>query len=55
MMVDAHSAEVNCVSFNPKNEYLLATGSADKVIYEVTPRQSGPADMRSLDRSPLGS
>ena len=29
--VDAHSAEINCVSFNPKNEFILATGSADKV------------------------
>jgi WD40 repeat protein len=29
--VDAHAAEINCVSFNPKNEFILATGSADKV------------------------
>lgn len=29
--VDAHTAEINCVSFNPKNEFILATGSADKV------------------------
>lgn len=29
--VEAHSAEVNCLSFNPFSEYILATGSADKV------------------------
>ncbi len=30
-VVDAHNAEVNCLSFNPFSEYILATGSADKV------------------------
>lgn len=30
--VEAHGAEVNCLSFNPFSEYILATGSADKVI-----------------------
>ncbi|RKO91312.1 WD40-repeat-containing domain protein [Blyttiomyces helicus] len=30
--VDAHESEINCVAFNPKNEYLLATGSADKTV-----------------------
>lgn len=30
--VDAHSAEVNCLSFNPYSEFILATGSADKVF-----------------------
>lgn len=29
--VDAHTAEVNCLSFNPYSEFILATGSADKV------------------------
>lgn len=29
--IDAHNAEVNCLSFNPYSEYILATGSADKV------------------------
>ena len=29
--VEAHEAEINCLSFNPMNEYILATGSADKV------------------------
>jgi histone-binding protein RBBP4 len=29
--VDAHGAEVNCLSFNPYSEFILATGSADKV------------------------
>lgn len=31
--VDAHSAEVNCLSFNPYSEFILATGSADKVLF----------------------
>uniref|UniRef100_A0A7S0E291 Histone-binding protein RBBP4-like N-terminal domain-containing protein n=1 Tax=Hanusia phi TaxID=3032 RepID=A0A7S0E291_9CRYP len=30
--VNAHSADINCLSFNPFNEYLLATGSADKTV-----------------------
>uniref|UniRef100_A0A7E4UX98 Probable histone-binding protein lin-53 n=1 Tax=Panagrellus redivivus TaxID=6233 RepID=A0A7E4UX98_PANRE len=30
--VEAHSAEVNCLSFNPFSEYILATGSADKTV-----------------------
>ncbi|CAF5098694.1 unnamed protein product, partial [Rotaria socialis] len=30
-VVEAHAAEVNCLSFNPFSEYILATGSADKV------------------------
>jgi len=29
--VDAHTAEINCLSFNPYSEFILATGSADKV------------------------
>jgi WD40 repeat protein len=33
-VVDAHGAEVNCLSFNPFSEYILATGSADKVCFE---------------------
>jgi WD40 repeat protein len=32
-VVDAHNAEVNCLSFNPFSEYILATGSADKVCF----------------------
>ena len=31
-IVDAHDAEVNCLSFNPYSEFIVATGSADKVI-----------------------
>lgn len=31
-LVDAHTAEVNCLSFNPYSEFILATGSADKVF-----------------------
>eukprot|EP00850_Spirogloea_muscicola_P010545 SM000062S19931 [mRNA] locus=s62:467898:470924:- [translate_table: standard] len=30
--VEAHQAEVNCLSFNPYNEWILATGSADKTV-----------------------
>eukprot|EP00124_Ichthyophonus_hoferi_P001310 Ihof_evm11s64 gene=Ihof_evmTU11s64 len=30
LLVQAHNAEVNCVAFNPVNEFLLVTGSADK-------------------------
>uniref|UniRef100_A0A914Y8E6 Probable histone-binding protein lin-53 n=1 Tax=Panagrolaimus superbus TaxID=310955 RepID=A0A914Y8E6_9BILA len=30
--VEAHGAEVNCLSFNPFSEYILATGSADKTV-----------------------
>lgn len=29
---EAHSAEVNCVAFNPHNPHILATGSADKTV-----------------------
>ena len=31
-LVDAHTAEVNCLSFNPYSEFILATGSADKTV-----------------------
>lgn len=30
--VEAHSLEVNCLAFNPLNDFLLATGSADKTV-----------------------
>ncbi|EGZ24315.1 hypothetical protein PHYSODRAFT_556908 [Phytophthora sojae] len=30
--VQAHSAEVNCLAFSPSSEYLVATGSSDKVV-----------------------
>jgi histone-binding protein RBBP4 len=30
--VDAHASEVNCLSFNPFCEFLIATGSADKTV-----------------------
>ena len=30
--VNAHDAEVNCLAFNPFNEYVLATGSADQTV-----------------------
>ncbi|WKY04915.1 hypothetical protein Q1695_005713 [Nippostrongylus brasiliensis] len=28
----SHSAEVNCLSFNPYSDFILATGSADKTV-----------------------
>lgn len=31
--VMAHEAEVNCLGFNPFNEFVLATGSADKTVW----------------------
>ena len=30
--VAAHTAEINCVAFNPFNEHILATGSADCTV-----------------------
>ena len=42
-MHDAHAAEINCLSFNPNNEFLLATGGADKVV--------ALWDLRNLARS----
>jgi WD40 repeat protein len=29
--IRAHNAEVNCVEFNPASQWVLATGSGDKV------------------------
>jgi len=29
---DAHDGDINCVSFNPINEFVIATGSADKTV-----------------------
>ena len=29
---DAHEGDVNCIAFNPINEFVLATGSADKTV-----------------------
>ncbi|KAJ1422523.1 WD40-repeat-containing domain protein [Ochromonadaceae sp. CCMP2298] len=31
-VMDAHSDDINCVSFNPLNEFLLATGSTDTTV-----------------------
>jgi len=30
--VAAHQAEINCIHFNPKNEFTILTGAADKVV-----------------------
>ena len=32
VVADAHEGDVNCVAFNPINEMLFATGSADKTV-----------------------
>jgi histone-binding protein RBBP4 len=32
VIAKAHDDDVNCVSFNPINEYIFATGSADKTV-----------------------
>ena len=32
VVANAHDSEVNCLSFNPFSEYLLATGGADKMV-----------------------
>lgn len=40
--VEAHSNMINCLSFNPENEYILATGSVDKTVNLF--------DMRLLDK-----
>ena len=39
---EAHTAEVNCLGFNPFNEYILATGSADKTV-RMLPHNSDPS------------
>lgn len=53
--VEAHAAEVNCLGFNPFNEFVLATGSADKTVRAPpgarAPRSRGPR--RAPERRPL--
>ena len=39
---NAHDAEINCLTFNPNNEFLLGTGGADKVV--------ALWDMRSMNK-----
>ena len=34
---EAHTAEVNCLAFNPYNPHILATGSADKTVRVLMP------------------
>jgi len=41
--IEAHSLEINSISFNPNNEYTLLTGSADKII--------ALWDLRNLNKS----
>ncbi|KAJ3044531.1 Histone-binding protein rbbp4 [Rhizophlyctis rosea] len=40
---EVHKLEINCLAFNPKNEYLIATGSADQTV--------GLWDMRNMKKS----
>lgn len=35
--MNAHEAEVNSVAFNPFNQWVLATGSSDKVSIVIVP------------------
>lgn len=30
--IEAHREEINCVAFNPANDYMLATGSSDNTV-----------------------
>ena len=41
--VEAHEAEVNCLGFNPFNEFVLATGSADKTVRLVHSKGRSPS------------
>lgn len=41
--VEAHQAEVNCLAFNPFNEWIVATGSADRTV--------ALHDIRKLDKA----
>ena len=41
--IEAHEAEVNCLSFNPFNQHILATGSADKTVALWDVRNMGRA------------
>ena len=49
-VVDAHAAEVNCLSFNYFNEHLLATSSADKTV-AVWDMRNLNVKLHSLDYS----
>ena len=41
--VEGHTAEVNAISFNPFNDLLLATGSADRTVALWDIRQNDKA------------
>eukprot|EP00884_Botryococcus_braunii_P000435 jgi/Botrbrau1/10392/Bobra.0133s0001.1 len=53
--VEAHDAEVNCLDFNPFNEFVLATGSADKdgvhLRHAATEQAAAPAAATTQRRS----
>ena len=34
LIENAHEADINCLSWNPFNEFMLATGSGDKVKFQ---------------------
>lgn len=49
--VTAHTQEVNCLSFNPYNEFVIATGSADKTVISTPlppPSQTTSIQMNAL-------
>uniref|UniRef100_A0A8C5KH39 Histone-binding protein RBBP4-like N-terminal domain-containing protein n=1 Tax=Jaculus jaculus TaxID=51337 RepID=A0A8C5KH39_JACJA len=48
--VDAHTAEVNCLSFNPCSEFILATGSADKKVVQWSPHNETILASSGTDR-----
>ena len=47
--VEAHEAEVNCLGFNPFNEFVLATGSADKTVGSMQQVHGSSAYFSSTD------
>jgi len=58
--VEAHSAEVNCLAFNPFSEFVLATGSSDKVGSSLAAlrgmaRRCSPSPCTGLPRVPSAS
>uniref|UniRef100_A0A3B4T8L2 RB binding protein 4, chromatin remodeling factor n=1 Tax=Seriola dumerili TaxID=41447 RepID=A0A3B4T8L2_SERDU len=52
--VDAHTAEVNCLSFNPYSEFILATGSADKFYTSVLLLSGTDRRLNVWDLSKIG-
>ena len=49
---EVHSAEVNCMAFNPHHDFILATGSADHTVRTPLP-VSGQAANDLVQPGPL--